>query len=105
MEACTFLQFYCIFFLFLLCLVTFILASYSIKWLLLHVLFNRSLFSMVVSYLFDFRLISQQFHSTARQISFSFSLAVPVNELSRSESRLITTDSGIASLAIAFAQY
>ena len=48
-------------FLFLLCLVIFILANYLIKWLLLHVLFNHFLISIVVSYFFDFNKFHNNF--------------------------------------------
>ena len=74
------------------------LVIYGLKWLLLHVLFNYYLCVFSSYFLFVwFYINSQQFHSIARQISFSFSLAVPVNELSSSETRLITTGSGVAS--------
>ena len=73
------------------------------KWSLLHVVFFKLLFFFVISFLFSFILISQ-FHFIARQVSFSFSLAMPVNESSSSETRLITMGSGIVSHAMALAQ-
>ena len=70
-------------------------ARYLMNWLLLHVLFSHFL-CVILIFLFVLSIILlSQFHFVARKIAVTLRRFLSVNELSSSETRLISTSSGI----------